>query len=137
MELSDQTLLRVRGVIGDSLAGGGLKLYTTPPGALEVTPGTSIMTRAAPACVWSLPDPAGEIAAVPIDGEWFFLWDAYVPQEALATRSGTALWAEIEDATGEAIGTLSVGGVESGADLEVDPLDLVSGQLVLLASLRI
>lgn len=97
------------------LDGGTLVAYDAP---VPADADTALTTQTA-LVTFDLPDPAGEVTdGVLTVGEI---------DTALIAASGTAAWMRAYDATDAVVGDYDVGGVGSGAAVEMDNLALVEG----------
>jgi hypothetical protein len=104
------------------LEGGTLVFYDAP----VPTQADDALTTQTALVVFDLPDPIGDVT------------DGVLTVAAIAAtligESGTVAWARAYDATDAVIGDYDVGGIGSGAAIEVDNLSLVQGGLATITS---
>lgn len=104
------------------LDGGTLVIYDAPtPDDAD----TAITTQTALVTL-ELPDPSGTVE----DG----VWTAATMASELVATSGIAAWARAYDSSDVVIGDYDVGGVGSGAAIELDNLNLVMGAYATVVS---
>lgn len=107
------------------LAGGSLTIYTSPAPA-DADTAITIQTALA---TFTLPDPFGD------ENDGVLTADAIA--SALIAESGSAAWARAYDDTAAVIGDYDVGGIGSGAAIELATLSLVQGAYASVASFTI
>lgn len=110
----------------DAGAGAGvLRFYTAPRPAT----GAAISTQTLLAEV-TLNDPAFAAAAA---GQ-IVLDNSPQPEDPSINATGTAAWARLVDSVGTFIGDATVGATGSGADIELDSVDLALGGTLRITS---
>jgi hypothetical protein len=108
-------------------AGGGeglIRLYNGEPVPMEINPAPQNLL-----CELSFPKPCIETT----DADVLAL---RAPADRLCQRSGLVRWARVLDGDGRPVLDLSVGLANSGAELELDNLQLLAGGRVRLPSLE-
>jgi len=106
------------------LAGGTLVIYDAGSGVPEDA--DTAITDQTPLVTFDLPDPAGDVS----DG----VFTAATLAAALIGATGTAAFARAYDASDGVIGDYNIGGVGSGAAIELDNLSLVVGAYATVVS---
>jgi|JFJP01.1.fsa_nt_gi hypothetical protein len=107
------------------LDGGTLVIYTAP---VPADADTALSTQTALA-TFVLSSPAGTVTDGVLTGT--------PPGAALVAASDTAAWARAYDSTAGVIGDYDLGGVGSGAAIELDNLNLVAGAYATVISFMI
>lgn len=95
---------------------GGLKFYTA---AQPAGPNTAITSQTLLGTL-TLADPAGSVTGR-------VLTFSAITEDPVADNSGTATWARLLDNSGDAIADFTVGATGSGADIELNTVDIVAG----------
>jgi alanine-alpha-ketoisovalerate/valine-pyruvate aminotransferase len=104
------------------LAGGKLRLYTTPRPA---TPETAVTTQTL-LCEFDMADPFGTVVNAIMTGS--------IPAPALIAETGTPVWGRYVDSVGETVSDADVGLTGSGAAIIVENASFVQGALAALMS---
>lgn len=111
----------------DWLAGGTLVIYDAGSG-IPADADTALSDQTA-LVTFALPDPAGSVTDGVLTGESI--------ASALIAASGAAAWARAYDSVDAVVGDYDVGGVGSGAAIELDNLSLVIGAYASVISFTI